>query len=681
MNVFELFATLGLDTSGYEEGLSGAQSAGESFAASMSNGLATAARVGAVAVAATGAAVAGASVAFVNGVQDVAAYGDSIDKTSQRLGISTTAFQEWDYVLNIAGTSMDNMQMGMKTLTNQLDAARNGSESAIANFEALGISMEDINSMSREEIFEQAIYGFQGMADSTERAALANDIFGRSGQELTPLFNMTTEQTQELIETANEYGMVMSEDAVAASATFTDSMTTMRNTLGGVKNSLLSEFLPSFSTVMDGLSAVFSGDSGGIAIVTEGVNEFAAQMNETLPVFLEIGGQIMGVLGEALVDNLDTIINVGSQVLGTLASGIISHLPQLVSSGLLIVRQIATGLINALPQLGSAAIEIISELGSSLLNDMPTLISTATEMISELVLMLTDPASMSLMIQGGLQLILAVSEGLLQATPELIALIPEVIGNLVIAITENAPLILDTVLSLLQNLGMAIFAALGSMMGMSLDEVTSGITAIYNYVSGQLESIKSFFSGILSDIGGFITDGLAGWLGFFTDGFSDIYDTVVDKLNAVLSFFGDIFDGVRDVVTDAVNFLLGAFDFEWSLPHINLPHFSISGGTPPYGLGGEGTFPSISVEWYAKAMNQPMILDDPTIFGMSGGKALGAGEAGKELIVGWDELKKELGGSQGVYEIHVHNYIGGEEIDELVINSNQINDKISGGRG
>ena len=139
MNVFELFATLGLDSSGYDEGLANAQSSGESFAASLSTGLATAARVGTVAIAATGAAVAGASVAFVNGVQDVAAYGDSIDKTSQRLGVSTTAFQEWDYVMNIAGTSMDNMQMGMKTLTNQLDAAKGGSADAIANFEALGL--------------------------------------------------------------------------------------------------------------------------------------------------------------------------------------------------------------------------------------------------------------------------------------------------------------------------------------------------------------------------------------------------------------------------------------------------------------------------------------------------------------------------------------------------------------
>lgn len=681
MNVFELFATLGLDTSGYDEGLQGAQSAGESFASSLSNGLGTACRVGAIAVTATATAVAGASVAFVNGMQDVASYGDSIDKTSQRLGMSTTAFQEWDYVLNIAGTSMDNMQMGMKTLTNQLDEARNGSESAIANFEALGISLDDINNMSREEIFEQAIYGFQGMADSTERAALANDMFGRSGQELTPLFNMSAEQTRELIDTANEYGMVMSEDAVQASATFTDSMTTMNRTMAGVKNNLMAEFLPSFSTVMDGLSAIFSGDEGGIALVTEGVNQFASQMNETLPVFLDIGGQIMGVLGDAIVANLPTIIQTGSRVIGQLASGLISNLPALMSSGLMIIRQIVSGLISSAPQIGQAGLQIISELGSTLIEDLPTLISTATEMITELVRMLTDPSNLDALIQGGLALLMAVSDGLLQATPELIALIPEVIANVVTALVDNAPLILDTTLQLLQALGMAIFSALGSMMGMSQDEVTAGITAIYNWVSQKFSEIASFISSTFTSITDWVSDGIEGWVNFFSDGFNSIYSTVSGILDSVLGVFTSIFDDVQSVVSGAVDFLMGAFDFEWSLPDIELPHFTITGGTAPYGLGGQGTFPSISIDWYAKAMNQPMILNDPTIFGMGNGRMLGAGEAGQELIVGWNELKKELGGSQGVYEIHVHNYIGGDEIDELVINSNQINDKISGGRG
>lgn len=674
MNVFELFATLGLDTSGYDEGLSGAQSAGESFAASMSNGLATAARVGAVAVAATGAAVAGASVAFVNGVSDVASYADNIDKMSQKMNMSAEAYQEWDFIMQHAGTSIDSMQASIKTLSN---AVESGSDA----FEQLGMSQEEIASMSGEELFSATIEALQGVEDETQRTYLAGQLLGRGATELGPLLNMSAEEVEAMRQEVHDLGGVMSDEAVSAGAGFQDSLQNMQTALAGVKNNLLSDFLPSFSTVMDGLSAIFSGDSGGMALVTEGVNAFASQMNETLPMFLEIGGQILEVLGSAIVENLPTLIEIGSSVLGQLGSGIISNLPALVSSAVMIITQLARGIITSLPQLGSAAIEIVTELGSMLLEEMPTLISTATEMIVELVRMLTDPENLNAMIEGGLALLMAVSDGLLQATPELVALIPEVIANVVTALVDNAPLILNTTLQILQALGMAILGALGSMMGMSQDEVTAGITAIYTWVTQKLEDISNFFSSILDGITSFITDGIDGWKDFFTSGFDSIYSTVSGVLDSVLGVFTSIFDDVRGVVSSAVDFLTGAFDFEWSLPDIELPHFSITGGVAPYGLGGQGTFPSISVDWYAKAMNQPMILNDPTIFGMGNGRMLGAGEAGQELIVGWNELKKELGGSQGVYEIHVHNYIGGDEIDEFVINSNQINDKISGGRG
>lgn len=674
MNVFELFATLGLDTSGYDEGLSGAQSAGESFAASMSNGLATAARVGAVAVAATGAAVAGASVAFVNGVSDVASYADNIDKMSQKMNMSAESYQEWDFIMQHAGTSIDSMQASIRTLSN---AAENGSEA----FEQLGISQDEIASMSGEELFSATITALQGVEDETQRTVLAGQLLGRGATELGALLNMSSEEVDAMRQEVHDLGGVMSDEAVSAGAGFQDSLQNMQTALAGVKNNLLSDFLPSFSTVMDGLSAIFSGDSGGMALVTEGVNAFASQMNETLPMFLEIGGQILEVLGSAIVENLPTLIEIGSSVLGQLGSGIISNLPALVSSAVMIITQLARGIITSLPQLGSAAIEIVTELGSMLLEEMPTLISTATEMIVELVRMLTDPSNLDAMIEGGLALLMAVSDGLLQATPELVALIPEVIANVVTALVDNAPLILNTTLQILQALGMAILGALGSMMGMSQDEVTSGITAIYTWVTQKLNEISSFFSSILDGITSYVSSGIDGWLSFFTSGFDSIYSTVSGVLDNVLGVFTSIFDDVRGVVSSAVDFLMGAFDFEWSLPDIQLPHFSITGGVAPYGLGGQGTFPSISVDWYAKAMNQPMILNDPTIFGMGNGRMLGAGEAGAELIVGWNELKKELGGSQGVYEIHVHNYIGGDEIDELVINSNQINDKISGGRG
>lgn len=211
-------ASLKLDTSDYDGKLDDSKEKASGFGNSLKTGLGTAAKVGAASVAAMGAAVTAAGASIYNSASAAAAYGDEIDKTSQKIGFSTDAYQKWDYVMQLAGTSMSASTTGMKTLTNQIDNAKNGSEDAQKMFSKLGISLDDLNSMSREEAFAAVVEGMQEMADSTDRAALANDLFGKSGQEMTPLFNMTTQATAEAMQATEEYGMIMSSEAVEASA-------------------------------------------------------------------------------------------------------------------------------------------------------------------------------------------------------------------------------------------------------------------------------------------------------------------------------------------------------------------------------------------------------------------------------------------------------------------------------
>ena len=91
--------------------------------------------------------------------------------------------------------------------------------------------------------------------------------------------------------------------------------------------------------------------------------------------------------------------------------------------------------------------------------------------------------------------------------------------------------------------------------------------------------------------------------------------------------------------------------------------------------------PQVSVQWSKKAYDQPMILNDPTIFGYGGGSLLGGGDgAGGELIVGWDQLLDKINqASQPV--VHAHIYIGGSEVEDFVVDLNQKADFIAGGRG
>ena len=178
----------------------------------------------ATAVAAIGTAAVATGKKLYDMANETADAGDKIDKASQQIGMSAEAYQEWDYILGQNGVSIDSLSSGLKTLTTQVDKAKDGSESALADFEALGITFEDLSSMSREEIFSAVVSGMQQMEDSTERAALANTLLGRSGQSLGPLFNATAESTEELRQKAHDLGMVMSDESVKASANFKDSL-------------------------------------------------------------------------------------------------------------------------------------------------------------------------------------------------------------------------------------------------------------------------------------------------------------------------------------------------------------------------------------------------------------------------------------------------------------------------
>ena len=253
MDVLTLFAKLTLDKKEYDEGLKEAEKGAENYSKTwgdakgkFTSGAKSIATGVGVLTAVSGAAFKAADAMSKNL--------DEIEKTSQKVGMSTKAYQEWDYVMKISGTEMSSMSMGLKTLTNKFDDAVNGNESAVKTFERLGLSMENISDLSREDLFAEVIYAFQGMEDSAERAALANDLLGRSGQELTPLFNTTTEETKELIKQVNDLGGVMSEDAVKDGAAFQDSLTSLKTAFSGASASLLKNLLPAITKLMNKIS-------------------------------------------------------------------------------------------------------------------------------------------------------------------------------------------------------------------------------------------------------------------------------------------------------------------------------------------------------------------------------------------------------------------------------------------
>lgn len=115
--------------------------------------------------------------------------------------------------------------------------------------------------------------------------------------------------------------------------------------------------------------------------------------------------------------------------------------------------------------------------------------------------------------------------------------------------------------------------------------------------------------------------------------------------NIKQSIVGPI-EAAQERIRSAIEKIKGFFDVKLEFPHINLPHFNIFGGVPPWGLGGKGQKPSISIDWYKKAYSNPVLFRQPTVLQTSAGlKGFGDG-AGAEIVMGLDKLRQLVGANQ-----------------------------------
>lgn len=523
-----------LDTSGLKAGLSGIGGVAKAGLGVAAAGFAA---VTTAAVATTG--------AIMDGVSAAADYGDTIDKMSQKMGLSTDAYQEWDFVMQHCGTSIEALKPSMKTLAL---AAENGSDA----FEQLGISEEQIASMSQEELFNATIAGLQGVTDETQRTALAAQLLGRGATELGPLMNMTAEETEAMRQQVHDLGGVMSNDAVKAAAAYKDSLQNMQTAISGLKNKLAGDLLPSVTTVMDGLTLLFSGGDTDEAMemIGEGIDQLCEKLEELIPQVMEIGGQILMKLAEAIIENLPTLIDTGMEILNMVIQGIIENLPKLLEAGM----QIITGLVDAtlqnLPMLIEVALQMIITLANGIVEQLPTLIPAIIEVVLQVVNTLIE--NLPLLIEGAIQLFLGIVTGLIQALPQIIAALPTLIDSIINALIDSIPLLVDCgvklFVALIENLPAIIVAIVKAA-----PEIVKSLVRGFLELAGQLketgtklmtklkEGISSMLSNLVDaakNIGKNIVDGI--W-----NGISAGWDWLKEKVGGLAQ---SLFDGAKSAL-------------------------------------------------------------------------------------------------------------------------------------
>lgn len=477
--------------------------------------LATAAKAGAVAIAAVTAAAAGMTKALISGVNEVAEYGDNVDKMSQKMGISATAYQEWDAVMRHSGTSMESLKASMKTLAN---AVENGNEA----FERIGITQEQIASMNQEELFAATIEGLQNVTDETERTYLAGQLLGRGATELGPLLNMSAEETQAMKDRVHELGGVMSDEAVKSSAAFKDSLQDLNTAMAGIKRNVLSEFLPGLTLAMDGLQELLVGDMDkGAEMLAEGVEQVLSKIEEVAPKLMEIIGRITETVAPLLIESIGMLV-------ATMASQIVSHLPEILEMGLQLIGKLLEGLVNGI----APFMEQVNEFMQGVLDS-----------IGEFFMG---------MFQSGAELI----DNLLNGAAQIAKNIPKTFGDWIRsglkAITGFLGSMLSAGTNLWSNLKSGAAAIGNTIAGVFGGWIQSGLSNILGFVGSMLSAGASLISNLLrgaTSIGSTIASTFTGWI---SSAVSSIRSYVSTFFNAGASILGGFIDGIKSGFDRAV---------------------------------------------------------------------------------------------------------------------------------
>ena len=258
INAGDITWNIGADLKGFQKGVDSAKKQAKGVASSIAKN--------SKAIGASLAVVGGAITATLGKtVQHFAAIGDQIQKMSIKTGVSTEALSQLGFVAEQSGTSIEVLGKAFKNQADFLEDARDGLSTSTDAMEKLGLSMDDFEGKNPEEVFMMLSESIASIEDPMQRAALANDVFKRSGSELLPMFASGAAGIREMREEAERLGISMSQEQADSAAKFTDTLNSLKKSFSGIALQIGSALVPILNVMMERLTVIVSGVSSWMA--------------------------------------------------------------------------------------------------------------------------------------------------------------------------------------------------------------------------------------------------------------------------------------------------------------------------------------------------------------------------------------------------------------------------------
>lgn len=550
--------------------------------------------------------VRGLGEAFSGSAATAKNYGQSADSVT----LSLLRLAEQNVTGSEASTALNRAMADLYTPTD--DASKALDQLKVSAYKTNG-EAKDFN-----DLVDELNGSLQGMTAEQKNNALAT-IFTTQGLQA---FNKMTASSDATVQKFWKGIQDSSGSAAQQAATQLDNLkgdiTLLSSATEGLELGFYNTFSGAIRGAIKGITSEVSGlaeamESGGISGAFSKLAQDAINFSGQLPGLTKIGGDLINGLISSVTQNSGSITTAVGQLLNNLASTISVGLNVFTSVGVNLLTTIASGMTQGIPTFLGQALPMLTQFTESLRSNAGKLIN------------------------AGLALIQNIAQGLINSIPVLIAYVPTIITNLAGIINDNAPKILATGVTIITNLAIGLVRAIPLLIA-NLPKIITAIVSIFtafnwfslgkNIVTGIIKGVKNLPS-LLKTAAKNAVNGFKG--AFKGNGI----------LSAVKGAFTKIPSAVKSIFTKAVSLVKSfpgrfknALKFSWSLPHLNLPHLSVSGGKAPFGIGGKGSLPSFHISWYKKAMESPYVFSDATLFG--------AGEAGDEMLYGRSRLMSDI---------------------------------------
>lgn len=455
--VFDLFARLTLDSSGFENDLKNSESKFGAFGSKLKSFAGTAVKVTTAAVTAGAGVVAAITKSavdsyanyeqLVGGVETL--FEDSADRViaNSQEAYRTAGMSANEYMETVTGFSaslLQSLEGDTKAASGMADlAVQDMSDNANKMGTDIGRITDAYQGFAKQNytMLDNLKLGYGGTKTEMERlvadAEKLNSSFQATRDENGKLTLSFSDVVQAIHIVQNEMG-ITGTTAKEASTTISGSISSMKaawqNLLTGIAddNANFTQLVDNFINTLVG-----EGGQGGV------INNLIPRIQQTLQGITKLvtaaSEQLLPLIVSTIITNLPALIQAGLQIVTTLSSAIIDNLPALIDAAIQIIRMITSTIVTPgnLVALIDAGLQILLTLSDALIDALPQLIPAVVQIILTIVEKLTEPDTLMQLLTAAHQIIIAIAEGLIKALPDLIVAIPVLIANLVKAIIEG----------------------------------------------------------------------------------------------------------------------------------------------------------------------------------------------------------------------------------------------------